>query len=120
MRHYLFRTASRAFRTMLVLGSCTVFATHAAFAAGPAAAPAVVITKFAFAPQEITVTPGTRIVWTNRDESPHTVTSKDKSFTSKGLDTDDKYEYTFATEGDFTYYCTLHPFMSGVVHVRRQ
>ena len=120
MRQYLFRNASRALRTMLVLSSCATFATHAALAAGPAAAPAVVITKFAFAPQEITVTPGTKIVWTNRDESPHTVTSKDKSFTSKGLDTDDKYEYTFATEGDFAYYCTLHPFMSGVVHVRRQ
>lgn len=78
------------------------------------------ITRFAFAPKEITVAPGTRIVWTNRDETPHTVTSNDKSFASKGLDTDDKYEHTFDGEGDFAYICTVHPFMTGVVHVRRQ
>jgi plastocyanin len=26
----------------------------------------------------------------------------------------------FASEGDFSYICTLHPFMTGVVHVRKQ
>jgi plastocyanin len=35
------------------------------------------------------------------------------------MDTDDRYEYTFASEGDFSYFCTLHPFMTGVVHVRK-
>jgi plastocyanin len=78
------------------------------------------ITKFAFTPKEITVPPGTRITWTNHDETPHTVTSNDKSFASKGLDTDDKFEHTFAVEGDFSYYCTVHPFMTCVVHVRKQ
>jgi len=79
----------------------------------------VVITKFTFAPKEITVAPGTKVVWTNKDETPHTVTSNDKSFASKGLDTDDTYEHTFDREGDFAYICTVHPFMTGVVHVRR-
>ena len=78
------------------------------------------IAKFAFAPKEITVAPGTKIVWTNHDEAPHTVASDDKSFVSKGLDTDDKFEHTFDREGDFNYICTVHPFMSGVVHVRKQ
>ena len=88
---------------------------------GSAAPPTVkvAITKFAFAPREITVAPGSTIVWTNQDETPHTVTSNDKSFASKGLDTDDTYEHTFATEGDFAYICTVHPFMTGVVHVRK-
>ena len=79
----------------------------------------VAITKFAFAPKEITVAPGTKVIWTNQDETPHTVTSNDKSFASKGLDTDDTYEHTFDREGDFAYICTVHPFMTGVVHVRR-
>jgi plastocyanin len=83
-------------------------------------APNVDITKFAFVPNEITIAPGTRIVWTNHDETPHTVTSKDKSFASKGLDTDDRFEHTFASEGDFGYFCTVHPYMTGVVHVRKQ
>ncbi len=88
--------------------------------AANAPAPVVDITKFAFAPKEITVAPGTKIVWTNHDEIPHTVTAKDKSVDSKALDTGDKFEHTFAAEGDFEYYCTVHPFMTGVVHVRRQ
>jgi plastocyanin len=64
--------------------------------------------------------PGTTIIWTNKDETPHTVTGQDRTFTSKAMDTGDTYKYTFSQEGDFTYYCTVHPFMSGVVHVRIQ
>ena len=78
------------------------------------------ITRFAYAPKEITVAPGTKITWTNRDEIPHTVTARDKSVDSKALDTGDEFEHTFATEGDFEYFCTVHPFMTGVVHVRKQ
>ena len=79
----------------------------------------ITITKFAFEPKEITVAPGTNVVWTNKDETPHTVASNDKSFASKGLDTGDTYEHTFDREGDFAYICTVHPFMTGVVHVRK-
>ena len=92
-------------------------AVHSTESAG--APVAIEITKFTFAPKEITVAPGTRVVWTNRDESPHTVSSNDKSFASKGLDTEDKFEHVFAQPGDFTYFCTVHPFMTGVVHVRK-
>jgi plastocyanin len=81
--------------------------------------PSIEITKFAFAPMEITVAPGTKVVWTNRDETPHTISAADKTFLSKAMDTDDRYEYTFASEGDFSYFCTLHPFMTGIVHVRK-
>jgi plastocyanin len=89
-------------------------------AAAPPSTVDINIAKFAYGPKEITIAPGTKIVWTNHDQTPHTVTSNDKSFASKGLDTDDKFEHTFATEGDFSYICTVHPFMTGVVHVRKQ
>jgi plastocyanin len=109
-------------RTALALALCAAIGATAilAAAASPGRSVDVNITKFAYGPKEITVAPGTRIVWTNHDETPHTVTSNDKSFASKGLDTDDKYEHTFASEGDFGYICTVHPFMTGVVHVRKQ
>ena len=111
----LSRAVSHAAFAMLA----SVALAHGALAeAAPAAQ--VDITKFAFAPQEITVAPGTRVVWTNHDETPHTVASNDKSFVSKGLDTDDTYEHTFEREGDFAYVCTVHPFMTGVVHVRKR
>jgi len=115
---------TRLLRGCVALGLvfCSVFLMPANFAAAAPPAPTVEvnIAKFAFSPQEITVAPGTKVMWTNRDDTPHTVTSNDKSFASKGLDTDDKFEHTFASEGDFSYICTLHPFMTGVVHVRKQ
>jgi plastocyanin len=89
-----------------------------AFGAGAADRP-IAIEKFAFSPQEITVTPGTTIVWTNHDETPHTIIAGDGSFVSKAMDTDDSFAHTFAAEGDFRYFCTLHPFMTGTVHVRK-
>jgi len=90
-----------------------------AVAATPASKVDVDIAKFLFTSKEITVAPGTTVVWTNRDETPHTVAASDKSFSSKGLDTNDKFEHTFAKEGDFDYICTVHPFMTGVVHVHK-
>jgi plastocyanin len=79
------------------------------------------ITKMAFSPADMTVTPGTKVIWTNHDQIPHTVTSKDKGgvLSSKGLDTGDSYSYTFTHPGDYAYFCTVHPFMMGVVHVRK-
>src|SRR5262249_47431399 len=54
----------------------------------------IAISKAAFEPQEVTVAPGTKVIWTNHDEMPHTVTSREKVFASKGLDTDDSFEHT--------------------------
>jgi plastocyanin len=99
----------------LSLLSCPLFVA----AASSTEAPSIVIQKFAFTPKEITIVPGTKVVWINRDETPHTVSASDKAFVSKALDTDDRYEHVFASEGDFSYFCTLHPFMTGVVHVHK-
>ncbi|MDQ2917020.1 MAG: cupredoxin family copper-binding protein [Pseudomonadota bacterium] len=119
-----FRNTSHLLRACLLLASIpgVAFVAPAIFAAAATAPPAVDIgiSKFAYEPKEITIAPGTRIVWTNHDETPHTVTSNDRSFASKGLDTDDKFEHDFASEGDFSYICTVHPFMTGVVRVRKQ
>ena len=124
MKNALARNTTRPLRACaaLSLAFCAAFAVPAILAAAAAPAPTVDIdiAKFAYGPKEITVAPGTKIVWTNRDETPHTVTSNDKSFASKGLDTDDKFEHTFSSEGDFGYICTVHPFMTGVVHVHKK
>jgi plastocyanin len=105
---------------MLVFGAALAMPAICAVAATPAPTVDLNISKFAFVPKEVTIAPGTTIVWINRDETPHTVTSNNKSFASKGLDTGDKFEHTFASEGDFNYTCTIHPFMTAVVHVRKQ
>ena len=111
-------------RAMRVSLFSLALAMTAALSGSVAAAPAtktVDIAKFAFVPKEITVAPGTRVRWTNRDETPHTVTSQaaKKVFSSPGMDVDDRFEFVFADEGDFAYFCTVHPMMTGVVHVRK-
>lgn len=116
---FLRACAKPAGATLLLAAVFAAAATTPSLFAATASAQTVDITQFAYTPKEITVAPGTRITWTNRDEIPHTVTAKDKSFDSKALDTGDKFEHTFAAEGDFEYYCSVHPFMTGVVHVRR-
>ena len=124
MRYALSRNTTHPLRAGAVraLILCAALAIPEILAVAAPTAPTVDvnIAKFAYGPKEVTIAPGTKIVWTNHDETPHTVTSNDKSFASKGLDTDDTFEHTFANEGDFSYICTVHPFMTGVVHVRKQ
>src|SRR5215468_3922838 len=78
----------------------------------PSAA-AVKIDNFSFTPQTLTVKAGTSVTWTNADDIPHTVVADDKSFKSKVLDTDEQFTYTFTKPGTYTYFCSIHPKMTG-------
>ena len=85
----------------------------------PAPKAEVRIDNFAFMPTELTVAAGTTVEWVNRDDIPHVVVSDDKkTFKSKALDTDDKFSYTFAKPGRYTYFCSIHPKMTGIVIVQ--
>jgi plastocyanin len=84
----------------------------------PPAATAVQIKDFAFAPQVLTVKPGTTVTWVNADEDPHTVTANDKSFHSAALDTHDKFTFTFTKPGEYGYFCSLHPHMTAKIVVK--
>ena len=79
---------------------------------------AVSIENYAFQPDPITITAGTTVVWTNRDEVTHTVVSAGKLFASPELETNHSYEFTFHKTGTFPYSCTLHPEMKGKVIVK--
>jgi plastocyanin len=83
-----------------------------------AASVEVKIDNFNFEPREITVEAGTTVVWTNRDDVPHTVTSNNDKFTSKALDTDDQFSFTFKDPGTYEYYCSVHPKMTAKVIVK--
>jgi plastocyanin len=84
------------------------------------AAVTVKIENFAFMPKELDVVVGTTVTWQNADDVPHTATSKDdpQVFDSGALDTDDKFSFTFSKPGKYTYYCKVHPHMTGVVVVK--
>jgi len=74
------------------------------------------IDNFTFNPKVVTVKAGDTVVWTNRDDIPHTVADPGK-FKSKALDTGDTYSFTFTTPGSFDYFCSLHPHMTGRIVV---
>jgi plastocyanin len=86
-------------------------------AKAPASEVQVKIDNFTFAPATITVPTGTSIRWVNRDEMIHNVVSSDKSFKSKVLDTNEEFTYTFSKAGTYTYFCSLHPRMTGKIVV---
>ena len=78
----------------------------------------VKIDNFVFGPQTLTVPVGATVTWTNKDDIPHTSVSTDGLFKSKVLDTDEKFSYTFTKAGTYSYYCTIHPKMTGKVVVQ--
>ena len=78
----------------------------------------IVIDNFVFTPSDVTVAPGTKVTWINKDDAPHTATSVDKKFNSGGLDTDDKFSFVFNDKGEYPYICTLHPQMKASIKVK--
>ena len=79
----------------------------------------VAIAGFAFCPAVLTVAPGTEVVWSNADLSPHTVTftGADDPFDSGPLDEGQAWSHRFDRPGVYRYDCRLHPGMSGTVVV---
>ena len=105
--------------TLRGLGKLAIAAAISLFLGGaPASAEdtKVMIDNFTFAPAELTVKVGTTVTWKNRDDIPHTVVSAGK-FRSKTLDTDDSFSFTFTAAGDYKYFCSLHPHMTGMIKV---
>jgi 3',5'-cyclic-AMP phosphodiesterase len=76
-------------------------------------ATAVNIDNFSFSPAALTVRRGTSITWTNHDDIPHNIVATNKAFASPVLDTDDKFTHQFAEPGEYGYYCSIHPKMTG-------
>lgn len=69
-----------------------------------------------------------KVVWTNNDVTAHSVTNDDYVDKINGpFDSIEKmgslilpgktFEFTFTAEGEYSYYCTPHPFMRGVVEI---
>src|SRR5258707_6796459 len=77
----------------------------------------VTIDNFVFSPERLTVKVGTTVTWTNHDDIPHTVAAKERAFKSKVMDTDESFAFTFATPGEYTYFCSFHPHMTGTIVV---
>ena len=75
------------------------------------------IVNFVFSPNDVVVSVGTTVTWTNKDSVSHTVTSDDGEFDSDMLEKGDTYSHTFDKAGVYEYHCKPHPFMRGKVIV---
>ena len=73
------------------------------------------VDNFSFTPETLTVPVNTTVTWVNKDDVPHVIASNDGLFKSRGLDTDDKYAYSFTKAGTYSYYCSIHPKMVGKI-----
>lgn len=102
---------------MPTTGAATTRAAASAVAADPNS-PQVGIDNFNFMPKSLAVPVGTTVTWTNHDDVPHTVTSRDKNFTSPALDTDEHFSFTFAEPGTYAYFCAIHPIMTAEIVVK--
>ena len=91
---------------------------HEATVKVAASSTTVTIDHHAFVPAALTIAVGTTVTWKNADDTPHTVTDRNRGFRSEGLDTGDSFSHTFTTAGDYTYFCSLHPFMVGEIVVK--
>ena len=80
--------------------------------------PKIQIAKHKYDRPILTVPVGTTVTWLNKDEDVHTVVSTTQAFRSPGLETDDAYSYKFTKPGEYQYFCTLHPLMTGKVIVK--
>ncbi|MCM8750311.1 cupredoxin domain-containing protein [Thermomicrobiaceae bacterium CFH 74404] len=95
-----------------------------AAAATPTAGPTsgqqveVEVFNFGFRPAEITISPGTTVVWINTSPTTHTVTDKERRWDSGFFEQGQRFQMTFDTPGEYEYWCLLHPDMEGKVIVR--
>lgn len=89
----------------------------------PAPPPAVAgsgdvnIVDNSFGPATITVSAGATLSWLNKGALPHTVTARNGAFDSGLMLTGDRFNRTFATPGTYSYFCAVHPEMTGTVLV---
>ncbi len=76
-----------------------------------------------YIPSLVEINAGESITWQNQDVAFHSVTSgtyenPDGLFDSGHLDPYQSFTLTFDNTGEYDYFCTLHPWMSGKVQVK--
>ena len=78
----------------------------------------ITIKNFAFSPQPLTVKAGQSVTVRNLDSSLHGFATDDGSVVLGAVNPGGSRVAVFAKPGRYTYHCTLHASMKGVVVVR--
>ena len=78
----------------------------------------VEIKNFSFGPSSLSIKVETKVVWTNNDSAPHTITSDSNDIlNSSTLSSGESFSFTFTKAGVFNYHCNIHPMMKGSITV---
>jgi plastocyanin len=72
---------------------------------------------YCFRPPTVTVAAGGTVTWTNNSSATHTVTSTSAEQFNGDVAPGATFQHTFHSPGTFTYYCTIHTYMTGTVQV---
>lgn len=86
-------------------------------AGGGGAEERVEIVDFAFSPDTLTVPVGTTVTWENSDSVSHTATSDDEAWDSDTMASGSEFSFTLDEVGTFSYFCKIHPSMTGSIVV---
>jgi plastocyanin len=70
-----------------------------------------------YSPNPVKVEVGETITWVNDDSNLHTTTSNGGIFNSDVLFEGKSFSYAFDREGEYPYFCDIHPGMVGTVVV---
>lgn len=77
---------------------------------------AITIKDFAFS-GATEVAAGSEITVTNEDNVTHTWSSTDENFNSGGIDPGVSFTTTIEEPGEYSYFCSIHPTMTGTITV---
>jgi plastocyanin len=79
----------------------------------------VAIDNFSFSPNTFTLPARATVTWTNHDNVPHVVASADNQFQKSAvLKSGQSFSHTFVTTGTYSYFCSIHPRMTGKIIVK--
>lgn len=102
---------------LLALGACSGDDADAASTTAQAEAEATItIADFAFT-GATSVGVGESVTVTNEDSVSHTWTAVEGEFDSGNLAEGDSFDHTFEEAGEFDFFCSIHPNMTGSITV---
>ena len=80
---------------------------------------AVAIRSFEFVPKTLTIAAGTAVIWTNEDDTAHSI--KDTSELETPVSADpkdgDTFSITYQKAGTYDYICGIHNYMNESIEV---
>ena len=111
---------------------CALLVLSTAACAPKAMSAAITIQQFQFSPATADIPVGTTVVWTNRDDILHTVTSgtarssglglydasPDGAFDGRTDGAGESFRFTFDRPGTYAYFCDRHRHMTATIVVK--